>query len=86
METLKYIIENNIVIADNIVKEYPNVDCVIFKIPNCSYYELKEIAFENKREIELRNGEGKLSLLKGKAFCEFTTKPLIVSEPVIIEE
>lgn len=85
METLKYIIENNIEIADRIVKEYPNVDYVPFKIPNCPYYELREIAFENEKQIEIKNGIGVMTLFKGKAFFEFTTKPLIVSEPIIVE-
>ena len=85
MDTLKYIIENNIAIADRIISEYPNVDYVPFKIQNCSYYELKEIAFENGKKIEIRNGCGSMSLFKDKAFFEFTTKPLIVSEPIIVE-
>jgi hypothetical protein len=85
METLKYIIENNINIANNIIKEYPNVDYVPFKINNCSYNELKGIATEYQREISIKNGYGTMSLYTGKAYFAFETKLLIVSEPIIVE-
>jgi hypothetical protein len=85
MKTLNYIIENNIKIANSIIKEYPNVDYVPFKINNCSYNELKEIAKDHKKEIEIKNGFGIMTLYTGSAFFEFKTNPLIVSEPIIVE-
>lgn len=83
--TLKYITENYVAQAEAIKKEYPNIDCIIYKVADCGYEELRHLAFENGKKIEISLGIGTLSLLKGSAFIQFYTKPLIVSEPVIVE-
>lgn len=85
MEKLKYIVENYVKQAESIKKEYPQIDCIIYKIEECGYEELRHLGFENNRKIEISNGVGKFSLLKGDAFIQFSTKPLIVSEPIIVE-
>ena len=85
MNSLNYFIKNNIQVAENILLEYPNVDYVPFKVTECSYKELKEIAKEYKKEIEIKNGFGIMTLYTGSAFFQFETKPLIVSEPIIVE-
>jgi len=85
MEKLKYITENYVAQAGAIKNEYPNIDCIMYKIEDCGYEELKQLAVEYNRKIEIFLGVGKFSLLKGSAFIQYATKPLIVSEPVIVE-
>jgi len=87
METLKYIIETNCELADRILAEYPKVYYVPFLIEGCVYEELKQLAFENEKKIEISDGIGQLTFHKGNASFMFKTKPLIVivSEPIIVE-
>ncbi len=83
--TLKYITDNYVAQSEAIKKEYPHIDCIIYKVADCGYEELKQLAFENNKKIEIVSRVGILNLLKGSAYIEFTTKPLIVSEPIIVE-
>lgn len=85
MKTLQYRISNCIDQAKSIKNEYPNVDYVSFDLTECSYGEMKVVAEMNNRKVEIVNGCGDLRLVFPGAFVSIKSKPLLISEPVIVE-
>lgn len=86
METLKYQIKSCLSQADRISKEYPNVGKVEFTIKDASYQDVKDIATERNREVTITsNSKGLILVSEGIGYVFVYTKPLIVSEPIIVE-
>jgi hypothetical protein len=83
--TLKYQIKSCLSQADRISKEYPNVGKVEFTIKDASYQDVKDIATERNREVTIANGVGLILVTEGIGYVFVYTKPLIVSEPIIVE-
>ena len=86
METLKYQIESCLSQANRIKEEYPNVGKVEFTITDASYKDVKEVAEETGKGITISNDKrGLLLVSNGIGYVFIYSKPLIVSEPIIVE-
>lgn len=85
MDTLNYQIQNYLEQAKRIAQEYPQIDKIEYTIKDASYKEVKEIADEAGREVSIGNGKGLLLISEGIGYVFIWTKPLIVSEPIIVE-
>jgi len=85
METLKYQIKSCLEQAERIQQEYPNVGKVEFTIKGASYKDVKEIADERGSTVSIGNGQGLILVSEGIGYVFVYTRPLIVSEPIIVE-
>lgn len=85
MDTLKYQIENYLEQSKRIAQEYPQIDKIEYTIKDASYNDVKQIADEAGKEVSLGNGKGLLLISDGIGYVFIWTKPLIVSEPIIVE-
>jgi hypothetical protein len=85
MDTLNYQIQNYLEQAKRISQEYPQIDKIEYTIKDASYKDVKQIADEAGKEVSIGNGKGLLLISEGIGYVFIWTKPLIVSEPIIVE-
>ena len=85
MTTLKHQIQNYLEQSKRIAQEYPSIEKVEYTIRGASYKDVKEVAEETNREVSIGNGRGLILISEGIGYVFVYTKPLIISEPIIVE-